>query len=88
MTYIEKYVDSTIQYQKNDLIILHKNLSYIIEFIDFIIKQSNSLNDIQNSMINTLGIIKNICVDNITNNDIDLYDIISEIDICIAQYNE
>ena len=87
-TYIEKYVHSTIQYQKNDLIILHKNLSYIIEFIDFIIKQSNSLNDIQNSMINTLGIIKNICVDNITNNDIDLYDIISEIDICIAQYNE
>ena len=46
------------------------------------------MNDIQNSMINTLGIIKNICVDNITNNDIDLYDIISEIDICIAQYNE
>ena len=87
-TYIEKYVHNTIQYQKNDLIILHKNLSYMIEFINFIIKQSNGLNDIQNSMINTLGIIKNICVDNITNNDIDLYDIISEIDICIAQYNE
>ena len=60
----------------------------MIEFINFIIKQSNDLNDIQNSMINTLRIIKSICVDNITNNDIDLYDIISEIDTCIAQYNE
>ena len=50
-TYIEKYVHSTIQYQKNDLIILHKNLSYII-YLYFIIKQSISLNDIQNSMIN------------------------------------
>ena len=39
----------------------------MIEFINFIIKQSNDLNDIQNSMINTLRIIKSICVDNITN---------------------
>ena len=87
-THIEKYVYNIIQYQKNNSTILHENLSDIMGFINFIIEQSKNLNDMRNSMIDTLGIIKNICVDNIIYNDIDLYDVISEIDSYIVQYSE
>ena len=65
-----------------------KHLSDIMGFINFIIEQSKNLNDMRNSMIDTLGIIKNICVDNIIYNDIDLYDVIYEIDSYIVQYSE